>query len=95
MGRKDREHKKIRRQEEDLRRQQEGLRKQSAMLPFLLIFGAGWFLFGTACVVQGYLIHDNSWLMAGGTVALMGAVLLVRAAWVRRSVLAALGNMKK
>lgn len=91
MGRKSREAKVQRRQEQETRRHTEGLRRKSAMLPFLLIFGAGWFLFGTACVVQGYLIRDNSWLLAGGTVALIGAGLLVRAALIRRSILVELG----
>lgn len=83
-----------RRKTASLQRETEQLRKQSAMLPFLLIFGGAWLVFGLAALGTGYVRQDPSVYPAGGAIVLLGAIMVVRAILLRRRVLAKLAERK-
>ena len=75
-------------------RETEDLRKKTAMLPFLLIFGAAWLVFGLAALGTGIVRHEGPAMTAGGAICLLGALMLVRALVLRRRVLARLSEMR-
>ena len=78
----------------ELERETEDLRKKTAMLPFLLIFGAAWLVFGLAAVGTGIARQEGPAVTAGGAICLLGALMLARALVLRRRVLARLKGLK-
>lgn len=75
-----------RRKSESVQRQAEELRRQSALIPFHLVFGVAWLLFGIVALVYGFSNQDRGALTAGGAVSFLGVLLLGRAVSVRRKV---------